>query len=420
MVRYRTAMADARADTAEGQNSVSRALKPCVLLSAAAFGATWQVGEWLRGVVLTGFPWLSSGYAQVDGPFAGLAPFIGVYGAGFATAVAGALITLGVLALYRRQTIEAMLSVVALVVLCGVSAVAGAQRFVVPADAPLTVRLLQGNIPQDIKFEQSGLDHSIDLYQHLITEKPADLIVTPETALPILINDTPRAFAETVRAFADSTGTAILLGAAGTVEQDGHLAYTNSTFGVTPGQNQLYRYDKHHLVPFGEFIPWGFHWFVDLMRMPLGDFARGPVVQTPFVVKGERFSVDICYEDIFGDDIAESLRGQAQPASVLVNSTNLGWFGDSIALDQHLQIARMRALETQRPILRATNTGTTAIIDSDGTVQGRLPVFTVGSLDGTVQGTRGLTPYVRFGDAPLLTVSLVLIAFALLRNRKRR
>ena len=392
------------------------------VLSAAAFGSAWALCEWLKGTLFTGFPWLSSGYAQVDGPLGGVASVIGVYGVGFAAATVGALLAQAVAAvLQRRLALTGVTFAIALLI--AVAAVGTASlRFTTQNEAPLTVRLLQGNIPQDIKFEQTGLDHSIDLYRQLILEKPADLIITPETALPILIDDTPVDFAVAVRDFVDRTGSSVLLGAAGVLHPDGVPAYTNSVFGVTPNSKVLYRYDKHHLVPFGEFVPWGFHWFVNLMNMPLGDFARGPIVQTPFVVKGERFSVDICYEDIFGEDIAESLRGQAEPASVLVNSTNLGWFGNSIALDQHLQIARMRALETQRPVLRATNTGSTAAIGPDGSVRGRLKPFTVGSLDTTVQGTNGLTPYVRFGNAPILALALGLLGLAVLygfANRRR-
>jgi apolipoprotein N-acyltransferase len=164
-------------------------------------------------------------------------------------------------------------------------------------------------------------------------------------------------------------------------------------------------------VPFGEFVPWGFRWFVNLMNIPLGDFARGAPVQRPFLVNNQPIAVDICYEDIFGEEIARTIRESDTPAGVLVNSTNLAWFGDTIALDQHLQIARMRSLETGRPMLRATNTGTTAAIDAHGNVIGRLPPYTAGSLDVTVQGTSGNTPYVTSGNNTVLAVALLLLAF---------
>ncbi|MBN3736842.1 apolipoprotein N-acyltransferase, partial [Burkholderia sp. Tr-20390] len=283
----------------------------------------------------------------------------------------------------------------------------------VPANKPLTVRLLQGNVKQDIKFEEAGIDAAIKMYTQMIIEKPADLIVTPETAIAVMIQELPEPFAVAIRKFSDTTGSAVLFGAVGaSVTEDGHYVdYTNSLYGVTPNSRDIYHYDKHHLVPFGEFIPWGFRWFVDLMKMPLGDFARGALVQKPFLVHNQPVMADICYEDLFGEEIAATIRDNPQPPGVLVNVTNLAWFGDTIALDQHLQIARMRSLETGRPMLRATNTGMTAAIDAHGRVLGQLKPFTIGSLDVRIEGTSGFTPYVTSGNNIVLAVSLVLLAF---------
>ncbi|MFM0645587.1 apolipoprotein N-acyltransferase [Paraburkholderia bryophila] len=411
---------------------------------ALAFASAWAIGEWLRGTVFTGFPWLASGYAQVDGPFAGFAPVAGVYGVGWVLALVAALIVQALMQLTalrqasgsaaggvgdvggnNRNTadggqpngkpggVRAALPGVIALALIAAGLLLPLAQWTVPANAPLTVRLLQGNVKQEMKFEESGMRAAIDMYQQMITSKPADLIVTPETAIPVFIQQLPAPFASAVRRFSDSTGSAILFGAlGGTVTPEGQLTdYTNSLFGVTPGSRDVYRYDKHHLVPFGEFVPWGFRWFVNLMNIPLGDFFRGAPVQKPFMVHNQPVSVDICYEDIFGEEIARSIRESDTPAGVLVNSTNLAWFGDTIALDQHLQIARMRSLETGRPMLRATNTGMTAAIDANGKVLGRLKPFTIGSLDVTVQGTSGSTPYVTSGNNTVLAVSLLLLAF---------
>ncbi|MBP0591074.1 apolipoprotein N-acyltransferase [Paraburkholderia sp. LEh10] len=389
---------------------------------AFAFASAWAIGEWLRGTVFTGFPWLAGGYAQVDGPFAGFAPIAGVYGVGWVMALAAALIAQAVLRARSDANRDAgESSAAARVVTPAVIAIAliaaglllPLVSWTTPANASLTVRLLQGNVKQDMKFEESGVKAAIDEYQRMITEKPADLIVTPETAIPVLAQAVPESFALAVRRFADSTNTSILFGAiGGTITPEGRVVdYTNSLFGITPGQAGVYRYDKHHLVPFGEFVPWGFRWFVNLMNIPLGDFARGPAVQKPFVVHNQPVAVDICYEDIFGEEIARTVRESAMPAGVLVNSTNLAWFGNTIALDQHLQIARMRSLETGRPMLRATNTGATAAIDAHGNVIARMPAFTAGSIDATVQGTTGTTPYVTSGNNTVLAVSLLFLAF---------
>ncbi|MCG5260903.1 apolipoprotein N-acyltransferase [Cupriavidus gilardii] len=389
-----------------------------LLAAPLAFGAAWGLSEWLRGVIFTGFPWLASGYAHTDGPLAGYAPLLGVYGISALAAVCAAW--LAALARVARPTsghdrraaaLSSRLAVpLGLVVLLGAGWLLAGRAWTEPVGEPLSVRLLQGNVPQDIKFEAAGIARSNALYHDMITAAPADLVVTPETAFPLILQDMPPEIALALRQFSVGTGTALLFGAAGA---DSPVDFTNSVFGIGPEMRGLYRYDKHHLVPFGEFIPWGFRWFVDMMKMPLGDFRRGGLAQAPLPVRGVTVAPNICYEDLFGEEIARTLRGQPQPANVLVNLTNLAWFGDTIALDQHLQISRMRALETRRPMLRSTNTGMTAVVAPDGSVQARLATFTTGTLSAQVQGTRGLTPYVRVGNVPaVLGCLLVLLLVA--------
>ncbi|AME23916.1 apolipoprotein N-acyltransferase [Burkholderia sp. PAMC 26561] len=381
---------------------------------AFAFASAWALGEWLRGLVFTGFPWLSSGYAQVDGPLASYGAIAGVYGVGWALALVAALLVQGFYTFRHGDTPFAKFApFIVAIVLVVAGMLLSLVEWTLPANAPLTVRLLQGNVKQEMKFEQEGVNQSLQLYKKLITEKPADLIVTPETAFPVLAVQVPQDLALALRNFSDTTNSSILFGAIGvTVSPEGRATdYTNSLFGITPNQKDIYRYDKHHLVPFGEFVPMGFHWFVALMGIPLGDLGRGPPVQKSFFVHNQPIAVDICYEDIFGEEIARTIREQEAPAGILVNSTNLAWFGDTIALDQHLQMARMRSIETGRPMLRSTNTGTTAVIAANGAVVARLPVYTTGSLDATVQGTSGRTPYVTSGNMTVILVSLLLLAF---------
>ncbi|TAM53440.1 MAG: apolipoprotein N-acyltransferase [Paraburkholderia sp.] len=390
---------------------------------AFAFASAWALGEWLRGTVFTGFPWLASGYAQVDGPFAGFAAIGGVYAVGWVLALAAALVVQSAYAWLARSRLRASALLPACVALALVAGGMQLSRvsWTRPNDAPLSVRILQGNVKQEMKFDEAGVRAALDLYERMITARAADLIVTPETAIPLLPQQFPETFARTLRAFADNTGSSLLLGTFGaTVTPEGRYTdETNSFFGVTPNARQLYRYDKHHLVPFGEFVPLGFHWFVQLMNIPLGDLARGAPVQKAFTVRHETIDVDICYEDIFGEEIARRLRETATPAGILVNASNLAWFGDTIALDQHLQMARMRTLETGRPLVAATNTGMTAVIDAQGRVTARLQPFTTGQIETQVQGMTGRTPYITVGNDLVLTASLVLLALGFVFGSRR-
>ncbi|MCS6762882.1 MAG: apolipoprotein N-acyltransferase [Candidatus Protistobacter heckmanni] len=393
---------------------------------ALVFAAAWGLAEWLRGWIFTGFPWLSTGYAQIEGPLAGYAAWTGVYGIGALAALAAALIAgmaPGGADAPDRAARAGLFGAAALVLLLGWGA--GAVRFTQDTAAALRIRLLQGNVPQEMKFDVQKLSQVLQTNLKMLTAVPADLIVSSETALPILLDDLPPAMFDTLRAFSRDSGSHLLIGAAGIkLRQPGEAAQpklTNSAFGFSPDLN--FRYDKHHLVPFGEFVPYGFRWFVDAMVMPMGDFARGTAAQEPFEVKGERgvlrVGVNICYEDIFGAEIAHGLHAERQPAQILANMTNLAWFGDTVALDQHLQMARMRSLETQKPMVRATNTGATAVIGPDGKLQAALPHMTAGALTVSVRGTDGETPYVRWGDLPVLAACLLILALAFAVARLR-
>jgi apolipoprotein N-acyltransferase len=245
----------------------------------------------------------------------------------------------------------------------------------------------------------------------MITAKPADLIATPETAIPLFSSQLPPDYLGLLRNFASKSNSHIALGIP---VSDGPRRYANSMVGWSPNASTpAYRYDKHHLVPFGEFIPLGARWFVDMMNIPLGDFTSGQLLQAPFAVRDQWVLPNICYEDLFGEEIAAQLAAGGTPgmpqATVLLNLSNIAWFGDSIALPQHLQISQMRALETGRPMLRATNTGATAVIDPKGQIVARLPPFERGELNATVQGYKGLTPYSRFGNTPVVVVAFLLL-----------
>jgi apolipoprotein N-acyltransferase len=426
------------------------------------FAGLWTMAELARGRWFTGFPWGAGGYAQAD-LMGGLAPWIGVYGMGalaamFAFALAAVVhrLVFGApkFAMPGRKQRSpwdaasgALTGLVSLFLMVALGGLAGGD---VLRDAALAntrphgemqVWLLQGNIAQNEKFEPgTGVSQALTWYPRQIAaaqaavkaNKPGapQLVVAPETALPMLPQQLPnvgfwrpllRSIADQPEALGDRRMAALMGLPLGALE----TSYTNSAWGITseaagaaigllagqedgarlqsgnsstPGAD-FYRYSKHHLVPFGEFIPPWFRWFTDLMQIPLGDFGRGLLVQPSWQHAGQRILPNICYEDLFGEELAASFTDEASAPTVLVNLSNIAWFGDTSAIDQHLQISRLRAMELGRPMLRATNTGATAVVDQLGVVTHQLPRLTIGRLEATVQGRSGLTPYARWASA---------------------
>ncbi len=370
---------------------------------------TWGLSEWMRGWVFTGFPWAASGYAHNVSPLAGYAPLVGVYGIGMLVALGAGCLVL----LTQRARLPALGLFAALMAAgFGLNHI----EWTRPVGQPITVRLLQGDIPQDQKFSAGHLQSILDRYREMITAAPADLVAAPETAIPVFPHHLPPGYIDDLEAFSARTGSHLLLGIP---LADSATRYANSVIGIDPRAG-AYRYDKHHLVPFGEFVPAGFRWFVDMMQIPLGDFTRGGPVQAPFPVKDQLILPNICYEDVFGEEIAEQLREAPRPATMLLNVSNLAWYGESVAIPQHLQISRMRSLETGRPMLRATNNGATAVIDARGNITHLLPFHGRGTLEATVRGSTGMTPYIRFGNALFMTLGALALGAAWLGGRNYR
>ena len=385
----------------------------------ALFAGLWLGAELLRGWAFTGFPWGASGYAHVDGPLAALAPWIGVYGIGAVAAWGAYLLA----ALVRRPRLGGRQDWLALAATAGLLAACNVQD--APGAAPpasgsvLRVALLQGNIPQDEKFQGgTGIPVALEWYGQQLREAQAQLVVAPETAIPLLPDQLPEGYLDALGAAFGQGGRAALVG----IPLGGfEVGYTNSAVGLAPGQ-PVYRYDKHHLVPFGEFIPPLFKWFTRMMNIPLGDFNRGGVGQPSFVWEGQRLAPNICYEDLFGEELGARFADPAQAPTVFVNLSNIAWFGNTVAIDQHLHISRMRALEFARPMIRATNTGATAIVDSQGRVTHALQRHTRGVLAGEVRGGTGITPYAawvsRAGLLPLWALALAAAGVALFGRRR--
>jgi apolipoprotein N-acyltransferase len=362
----------------------------------------WTLTEWLRGTLFTGFPWLAIGYTQTPpSPLAGYAPVVGVYGISLIVAFVAALIS----RLPATKSRIKPLLAIGLILLGG--QFLRSMSWTTPVGKPVKVSLLQGNIPQDVKWDPRRLALSIDRYIDLAQQNPAALTVLPETSLPLFFNEVPR---EILRSLTQH-GEAILGVAVAT--QDG--GYTNGAVALSR-QLETQAYAKRHLVPFGEYQPPGFAWFFRLARIPLSGFTPGAASQAPLTIGGQRIAANICYEDVFGEEL---LPGLSQ-ATMLLNLSNTAWFGDSLAQPQHLQIARLRALETGRVMLRATNTGMTAMIVPNGELAGVLPPFRAGALLVDAQGYEGLTPYARWGNLLVLAVIGGIVASATLAARRRR
>ncbi len=378
---------------------VPQAARACLLIPAL-----WTFAEWLRGWLLTGFPWLSAGYAAIDTPLAGLAPLGGVYAVSL-----GALTCAGLLWCIARNRARWAALVVLMLLLVG-----GAALRTLSWSSPagtLRVSLLQGDIPQDLKFDPARYAHTLETYAQLAEGSRGKLIVLPETAVPRFLDRVDPAYLARLEAIARQRGGDLLLGVP---YRPAPGVYYNSVVSLGTSPPQVY--NKVHLVPFGEFVPPGFGWIVHVLSIPLSDFSSGSPEQQPLRVAGTRVAVDICYEDAFGEQIARQL----PEATLLVNVSNDAWFGDSLAPAQHLQMGRMRALETGRMLLTATNTGITAAVAPDGRVLGSLPLFAIGRLEINALLYAGAAPYVRIGDLGALIAIALLLGAALVLARRSR
>jgi apolipoprotein N-acyltransferase len=337
------------------------------------------------------------------------APFVGVYGIGFLSLLLSAYAYE-----YLKET-----KLAALIFLGVCLSLPMLLKNKEVSSTEITVNLLQGNIKQDEKFNIARQD-ALEWYLSEIKNNKADITVLPETAIPFIKEDMPSEFWDQLTLMTQDKAIII-----GIPTRDKDKGYGNSAIGL--GFKQELQYNKYHLVPFGEFMPPFFQWFLRLMNMPLGNFERGALHQPTWNWQGQRLAPHICYEDLFGEELAAQLvpsdntlvAGQDVTPTVLVNVSNIAWFGDTIAIDQHLNIARMRTLELQRPMLRATNTGATVIIDHQGRVQAQIPRYTRAELTGTFEGRYGLTPYARWagrwGLTPLWALCL-LVCFWITRG----
>jgi len=372
----------------------------------------WVLSDWVRDWIFTGFPWLTLGYSQVPySPLAGYAPIFGTFGIDTTVTLSASLLVLIAQQKHRRTAILGLL------LIWIIGGTASLINWTLPVGKPTKVALIQGNVAQEMKWNESIAIQTVNQYLGMAKQAQAELIILPETALPIAINLGQKDIAQdqllaAFKTIATENQKAILVGA---VSQNTE-AYFNTMFGIS-NIDAIQIYHKSHLVPFGEFIPlksligWIYR---DWLNMPLSDLSRGSRTQKPMQMAGQKIAVNICYEDVFGEEIIRQL----PEATLLVNASNDAWYGRSNAAEQHLQFSQMRALETGRMVLRATNTGATAIISNKGVVLATVPQFTTTILNGSVQGYMGYTPYVYWGNWAI--ISLLFIALILLWGRKKK
>ncbi len=381
----------------------SRVFDTCLLMPAA-----WVIIEWLRGWVLTGFPWLSLGYGQIDGPLAAWAPLGGVYGVTLVTAMlAGALLTL-----VRGTSRQRSLASLFMLLIALSTWLLGARAWTTPEGEPLRISMVQGAVPQLLKWRPEERVATMELYRSMTEALPAqDLVIWPEAAVPVPDTYVPD-YLEELAVLARDRKLQLLIGIL--THDEARDEFRNSLIALG---EPFGTYHKRHLVPFGEFfpVPEFMRSWMRMMNMPYADITHGADRQPPLRARGVALAPTICYEDAYG---GEQL-GFLPEARLLVNVSNDAWFGDTIAPHQHLQMARMRALETGRYLVRATNTGITAIVDERGRVRRTLPPFVPGVLSGTVQPFGGATPYVRTGNWPVLLFCGFSFGFALFTVRRR-
>ena len=354
----------------------------------------WLLAELARATWFSGFPWIASGYAHSVGPLSGWAPWVGVYGITALAALAAAGLAL------LRERAWAFAAPALLLPLAGLLL---PQDFTA-SSGRVAISLVQPSIPQSQKFDPELFARNWQILAQLVHSAQGSVIVTPESVVPVPLAEAP---ADTIAALA-RPGHPVLLGTFLGNEDEG---FVNSVVALGAAR---YDYGKRHLLPFGEVIPPGFGWFVHAMNIPLDNQARGDH-QRAWAVAGQRLRPLICYEDLFGEDFVQSAVGP-DAATILVNVSNLAWFGTVMVQDQHLQFSQMRALEFQRPVVRSTNTGATAVIDHRGRITSRLPALERGVLEADVEGRSGSTPYARWLNAlglwPLWILALLSLAAA--------
>jgi apolipoprotein N-acyltransferase len=370
----------------------------------------WLTLEALRGVLFTGFPWLSLGFSQVDTWLSGWAPILGVLGVSwFVALTAGAVMCLMLCVEKTHKVLASVLVLTSWVLGLGLQEM----KWVEPAGEPIDVALLQGNIPQEIKWLRSFRQTNLDIYMQMTRQqRDVDLIVWPETSVPAFYHVVQNTLMPALKKEAEAFGTDIVLGLP--VMPAGTGDYYNGLYSVRQSTDF---YLKRHLVPLGEYMPLKpvSTIILDFLQIPLSDFSAGGDNQPLLQGAGYPFASSICYEDVFQQSSIDGL----PDAGYLINVSNDTWFGDTIAPYQHLQMARMRALESGRFLLRSTNTGLTAIVNQHGQIVKQAPMFKRFALIGEITPLQGATPFVRGGWWLIFVLIIGMLLLSFLKRDRR-
>jgi len=378
-------------------------------LHGLVFAMTWMLFEWLRSWVFTGFPWLNLGYSQIDAPLGGYAPVFGSEGVSMLAVLTAAV--LWQLTQRRNRITWSTLAIIGVVWLAGwgLKSVSWSQAI----GKPIKVAVVQGNLPQLTKWDPDKIMQRLEHYAELSSPYwgKVDAIVWPENALTIFWQDAPKSYREALQQHVSHSGTDLVIGLPYANKQTGEYYSSLMVLGKHPGV-----YNKRHLVPFGEYVPMAsmLRGLIKFFDLPMSGFSPGAEHQQHLEVAGQPLAPSICYEDAFGSELLDFL----PQATLLINGSNNAWYGDSLAPHQHLQISRMRALETSRDLIRATTTGISALVDQHGQIISRTAEFKAEVLEGQVQPRQGATPYVRMGNWPVNSVMFVLLIFLIVYGRR--
>lgn len=394
------------------------------VLFALTFASAWTLSEWIRGCLFTGFPWNNVAYAHLDGILRAWVPILGSYGLTFMTALFAMTLTLLLHALYHHRQVLILANLVLSIII--VSLLLGLIQWGSPTGhRPIPIRLIQTNSSVADKFTPSRQAQDMEKILELITYDNIngfipELIILPETTFARTQSNLPTDYLKELQNILQITHSTVFIGLPlydkgelynGIIQIGPHTSLQDIHTLTTPF------YTKQHLVPFGEYVPSGFKWFTEMMQIPLGNFSTSPNAYQNFELGSIKFTPTVCYENLFGNELLPAIQ---DGGNILINVSNLIWFGNGNILEQYLNISRMRSIELARPMLLAANTGITGHIDAKGEVMSVLTPYTTASLDIWVQAYTGMTPFAYWGNYPIIiTCILILIITCMIRTLTR-